>query len=360
MMKKINFTARNYYPDSPGGCEKVFYELYKRAKKDYNIKIISSYENKKKFPKGSDTFRKIRTKNSIIRYAYYAWNMSLKSVKNNPDLIHANNIECIRISKKIPFILTIHHVGHFLNPEIRKQDFFTKIMGKIIVMQANNADKVVTVSNSVKKDLILMGIKKDKIIVIPNGIDLEIFKPLKKKNKNKKFVITHASRISPEKAQHFTINAVKKLPERIRKNIELRIIGYVSDEEYYNKLEKNKSVKYYTNLSEKNYAEKLRESDLIVFPTMMSEGFGLTVLEALASGAPIIASSQASIKEAGGEICQYFKQGNEEEFIKKIIKLYANRKLRIKLSNEGVEWVKKYSWKKVYDDYTKIYEELMQ
>jgi glycosyltransferase involved in cell wall biosynthesis len=166
----------------------------------------------------------------------------------------------------------------------------------------------------------------NRIEIIPNGVDLKEFKPIKSK-KNKKFIITHASRISPEKGQDFLIKCFEKLPKKIMEKCELRIIGYVSDKNYYDSLKKE-GVKYFLNLSNKEYSKKIAESDLIIFPTFMAEGFGLVVLEALASGVPIIATNQPAIREAGGDICQYFEQGNSKELIKKIIKLYNNNKLR--------------------------------
>lgn len=354
-MKKINFVARNYFINCPGGCEKVFYEIYKRADKDFDCKIISSYKNKNNLPKNSSVFKKLKINNKTLNYFYYMINMSFRG-NFGCNLVHANNLECLRLSNK-PFILTIHHVGHFIDENIRHQSWFNKLMAKILVWQANNASIVTTVSNNTKNDLEKMGVKKE-IIIIPNGINLNEFRPLKNK-KNKKFIISHVSRISPEKGQDFTIKCFENLPEIIRKKCELKIIGHVSDINYFNSLKK-KGINYLINLSNEEYSKKIAESDLVVFPTFMAEGFGLVVLEAMACGIPIIASNQPAIKEAGGNVCQYFKQGNSQEFIKKIIKIYKSKKLREELSKKGLEWVKKFSWDKVYKEYKKLYLEMLK
>ena len=118
-----------------GNCEKVFYEVYKRGVKDFQIKIISSYDKKRNFPKNRLIFEKNNSKNKLLRYFYYTLHLSSYAKKGRPDLIHANNIECIRLSKK-PFVLTIHHVGHFIDPAVRKQTLFNKLMGRVLVMQA--------------------------------------------------------------------------------------------------------------------------------------------------------------------------------------------------------------------------------
>ena len=250
MKKVLNFVARNFFFFIPGGCEKVFYELYKRAVNDYRVRIISGYYKKTNFPMFNSIFPHLKTKNAIFRYAYYTLNMTLRAYNRSCDLIHANNIECIRLSNK-PFVLTIHHLGHLMYDEIRKQNIFTWFLRKMVAFQANRADKVITVSHNTKNDLKKIGVNPDKIVVIPNGIDLEMFKPAKKKKKNSKFIISHVSRISPEKAQHFSIEAIKRLPEKIREKIELHIIGFVSDKNYYESLEKNNSVKFFLNLNDK-------------------------------------------------------------------------------------------------------------
>jgi glycosyltransferase involved in cell wall biosynthesis len=354
-MKKINFVSRNFFPDSYGGAEKVFYEIYKRAREDFNCKIISSYANNKCFPKNSSIFKKLKTKNKILNYLYYLINMSFRA-NFGCNLIHANNIECLRLSNK-PFILTIHHVGHFIDENIRHQTWFNKLMAKLLVWQANNSSIVTTVSNNTKNDLINMGVNRE-IIVIPNGIDLDEFKPIKSK-KNKKFIISHVSRISPEKGQDFSIKCFEKLPKSIKEKCELRIIGYISDLNYFNSLKKD-GISYLTNLSNEDYSKRIAESDLIVFPTFMAEGFGLVILEAMACGIPIIASDQLAIREAGGNVCRYFKQGNSKEFIKKIIRIFKSKALRAGLSIEGLKWVKHFSWNKVYKEYKKLYLKMLK
>lgn len=357
-MYKINFVSRNFYPDCTGGCEKVFYEMYKRLKNDFDICIISGYNNPNSFPDNRSIFKHFKPRNRLLRYIYYTLNMSLRSLFKPADLIHANNIECLRLTTK-PFILTVHHVEHFFNPLVRKQTVFNKILGKLLVWQANRADKVITVSKKTMNDLVDMGVKKEKIVVIPNGVDLAQFKPYPKIG-HKKFIISHVSRISPEKAQHFTINAVKKLPERIRKNIELHIIGYVSDKLYYNNLERKDWIKYYTNVSEEELPRLISDGDLTVFPTIMSEGFGLVVLESMACKVPILASDQPGIREAGGRIAQYFKQGDIKDFNKKLLELYNSKSLREELSDKGLNWVKNYSWDNVYKEHKKLYMELLR
>ncbi len=355
-MKLINFVSRFFFPDSPGGAEKVFYELYKRAKKDYKIKIISSYRNKKRFPKKSNIFKEIGIKNTLIRYIYYTINMTLRANIGRFDLIHANNLECIRLTKK-PYILNIHHVGHLLYNKVRKQTPFTWFQRQMLRFQANRADIVVAVSENTKRDLKKIGVKS-RIVVIPNGVDINLFKPIRKRNK--KFIITHFSRISPEKAQHLSVEAYLKLPKKIREKCELHIVGFVNDKDYYNSLKREKGIKYITNLTDKELAKEIAKSDLVIFPTLMSEGFGLVVLEAMACGVPVIATDQKAIREAGGDACIYFKQGDVKMLIKKIVKLYKDKELRKRLIKKGLKRAKQFSWDNTYKRYKQLYEELLR
>ena len=78
--------------------------------------------------------------------------------------------------------------------------------------------------------------------------------------------------------------------------------------------------------------------------TMLSAG--IPILEAMASGVPVIAADNSSLREAGGEAAIYFSAQEESELARKMQKVISSSILRQKLISEGKEQAKKFSWEK--------------
>jgi len=88
-----------------------------------------------------------------------------------------------------------------------------------------------------------------------------------------------------------------------------------------------------------------RRADIYAFPSLY-EGFGITILEALASGAPVISASNSSLPEVGGEAVEYFDAEKAEELARKIEKVLLDKDLRSKMVAKGMEQIKEFSWEK--------------
>jgi glycosyltransferase involved in cell wall biosynthesis len=87
-----------------------------------------------------------------------------------------------------------------------------------------------------------------------------------------------------------------------------------------------------------------RHAELFVFPSLY-EGFGLTPLEAMASGAPTAVSKSSSLPEVGGDAILYFNPYDIEEMARIINKVLKNSKLKKRLSEKGRERAEKFKWK---------------
>ena len=88
-----------------------------------------------------------------------------------------------------------------------------------------------------------------------------------------------------------------------------------------------------------------RNAKLFVFPSLY-EGFGIPVLEAMASGIPVICARNSSLVEAGGEAALYFETENGKELVDCMEKIIEDETLEKELINKGLEHVKNFSWEK--------------
>jgi glycosyltransferase involved in cell wall biosynthesis len=93
--------------------------------------------------------------------------------------------------------------------------------------------------------------------------------------------------------------------------------------------------------------------------TSFYEGFGITVLESMELGCPVICSNTSSLKEVGGKACLYFNPKSSNDLIKKINLLIKNKKIYQSLINRGYQHCSRFTWKKcaqkTYQLYKKLY-----
>jgi len=99
-------------------------------------------------------------------------------------------------------------------------------------------------------------------------------------------------------------------------------------------------------------------ADLLVMPSTI-EGFGLPVLEAMASGTPVVCSRAASLPEVAGDAALYFDPTSVEELAEKIEKLLSSRDLQESLRAKGLERAKQFTWEESTRKHVELYQRLL-
>lgn len=95
---------------------------------------------------------------------------------------------------------------------------------------------------------------------------------------------------------------------------------------------------------------------LMVFPSLF-EGFGIPILEAMASGCPVVCSNTTSLPELGGNAVRYTDPSSVESIAEGIFEVWNNHEQRAALVSRGLECVKKFSWQKAVQQTLAVYEE---
>ncbi len=236
--------------------------------------------------------------------------------------------------------------------------------------------KEVALTSSIQEIKIHEGISWNKLVVIPNGIDVARFNITDDVKKNFRdeifsryqiphdaFVIGNLSRLTVEKGYDVLIDAfskLSKLPKFTKQNLFLLIAGGgVLKGQYEEKIAKlglADKVKI-TGLFDE--ADKLKfhsTIDLILF-TSFTEGFGYVVIEGMAFGTPIIASDLAVLKDVGQDTLSYFKAGDDNDLVKvttECLNSSGNTKEKVVMAKRRVQ--DEFTLNKFWERYNTLYQ----
>ena len=99
---------------------------------------------------------------------------------------------------------------------------------------------------------------------------------------------------------------------------------------------------------------------LALVNTSKYEGFGITNIEAMNLGCPVVSSNFETLREIGNKSCLFFKNNNKLDLVKKMELIFLKKDFREKLKKRGLKRSKKFTWIKCALDTKKLYEKLLQ
>ena len=169
---------------------------------------------------------------------------------------------------------------------IKPRSLWPKSMVDKVDREMAEADFVVVQANSVREGLVRGGIPDSKVVVIPNGVDVEKFTPRGNYTNSGKLKLLYVGVISLRKGVHY-LNAAAGLAQPYIEKCS--VIGGVVDKEL---IDRTPHLHYEGIKSHSGVAAALRAADVFVFPSLF-EGMARAVLEAMASGLPVITTKEA-------------------------------------------------------------------
>lgn len=164
-----------------------------------------------------------------------------------------------------------------------------QIVGEILELE--EADLVLVPVSYVRDALIAAGFPPDKVCLIPYGYDPDVFSPPPRSPGNRMPRLLFGGTVSVRKGWYYLKEIINRFP--MNPPADFIVAGSVAEEVKNDvkefALAQRGRVSFLGRLSQSRLAEEMRRADLFVFPSVL-EGFGLTVLQALACGTPVIAS----------------------------------------------------------------------
>lgn len=211
-------------------------------------------------------------------------------------------------------------------------------------------EKIIAVSTHTKELLEKYGIPGERIKLVTNGIDLVEIKKTGPERKEKNSLVT-VGRLISQKNQIFLIKVMERI---LKKNpsVKFYIIGEgpgrKSLDNYIKERGLDKNVFLLGHVSQKTKIKRIKKSEIFVFSSLQ-EGFGITLLEGMACGLPVICYELPPYRDfiKDGENGILVKNMDPGLFSKKITELLEN-KLEIKrIGKNNSEHAKKFEWKKI-------------
>jgi UDP-glucose:(heptosyl)LPS alpha-1,3-glucosyltransferase len=381
---KIAVVVRGFHKS--GGISRCAAEIAERLSEMNEVHVLTNYFETKDInlnyhnikPWKCERLSRFKT---AIEFASFA----LKSYKElrtqEYDIIHSHSSSCIKQD-----ILTAHSchkaslikLAELSKNRVNKYDLFrlyinpfnfVNIRIEKLQYQKGNYKKIVALSSSLKEEILKSyEVSSDDIVVIPNGIDLEQFKPnqdFRTKIRKKldltddEFILMFISHRFANKGLEVVIKAISLLKEK-----KIRLLVFSGDNarhfiELSGKLGLNEQIKFLgpTNNPENFYPA----ADVVVNPSSY-EGFGLVILEAMASGLPVIATNTGCAPDVINNMVDGFYVSippDPNEISEIICNLYKDENFRKTVGKNARVKAAQFSWDIIASKTLKLYESIL-
>ncbi|MDD5625962.1 MAG: glycosyltransferase family 1 protein [Patescibacteria group bacterium] len=292
--------------------------------------------------------------------------------KEELDVFHSPTLS-LPFSYKKPCVVTAHDLAIYKFPEFYSDKH--NVLSKTEIPTAiKDAKKIITASHSTAKDIHeTFGTSIDKIKMVIHGLDERFFdkqsedsiQKIKSKYGIKKDYLLFLGTLDLRKNIIRIISAYERLREKMKSNslpdIQLVLAG-AKGFKFHDIEKKISASKYKKDIILPGYiaADDLNPlfggAKVFVFPSFY-EGFGLSILEAMANGIPVVTSNVSAMPETAGGHAVLVDLYDVSQINEALYRLLTNKELRDKLSEEGKRYAQKFNWDKTAEETLKIYKE---
>jgi glycosyltransferase involved in cell wall biosynthesis len=316
-----------------------------------------------------------------ISFMFSSVLISMRKIKN-PDVIITSSPTFFSIfsgywfslRKKASFVLEIRDLwpAAMIELGVMKEGFITKTLEKMELYFYRKSKRLIMVTKSFKENVVNRGIDSNKVHVITNGVNQELFYPkqkskgiIEKYNLNDKFVITYvgAHGISQN------LNTILKVAKSLEKDKEFQFlfIGEGAEKDKLKQIANEQQINNVTFVDsqpKEMVPEFYNTSDISLIPLKNIELFKTFIpskmFEIMACGVPIVASVEGESADILNEsqAAEVVKPDDPEQIMQAILKIKNDKVFLEKLQKNGPAFVEQnYSRRKLAEQYLKIISE---
>jgi len=259
------------------------------------------------------------------------------------------------LPKRYATSITVHDMIAFQNNGLHswKPTMLERfLLGRVLT----KTRAILTPSEQTKRDLQQrFSVEDERISVTPLGVDERFFEQageeelatFKDEHQLPKHFILAVSGLQPRKNIGRLVEAFEKIAPDFPE-VELVIIGgngWNSAETVSKIKESSAPIRQITDCLPELLPSYYQAATVFAYPSLY-EGFGLPILEAFASGCPVLCSERSSLPEVGGEACSYVDPTDTEAIAEGLAQLLKDPVLRNKLGNHGQKRAREFSWER--------------
>jgi glycosyltransferase involved in cell wall biosynthesis len=288
------------------------------------------------------------------------------------DLVHFMHFNVPYFYRR-PYVVTIHDITRFIFPGQKRQSLFQQIAYEAIFANAvAHAKKVIAVSKTTQQDMELLPFKKlAPITTIYEGVDGDFSAPVSLLSRQKVQLLLGTDRsyflFVGVWMSHKNLVRLLDAYQLVRKeHPEMALVitgkpvpGYSNLISYVRDSHLEKDVIFPGFVPHPLLPALYAQSTALTFPSLY-EGFGLPPIEAMLSGAPVIASNVSSIPELLGDTAEYVNPESVPDIARGMLRLIEDPEYAKKLAREGKKHAMQYSWKQAAIEHVRVYEEALQ
>lgn len=317
--------------------------------------------------------------NGLWKYYQRYWHYPRTVQKCQADIFHVIDHSDGHIAywlKNVgkPLAVTCHDLINFLHSEnISDQarlPFISTAAWKFAVKGICQADHIITVSKHTAKDVTkILDVQPRHLTVVPNAVE-SLFHPYSTAEalnfRQKNHILSETICLLNVGSNHprkniLTILKALKILKNDGISIHLLKTGadFTSEQKTYIQTHELENCVTYLGKPDKSSLVKIyNAADILVAPSLY-EGFGMTILEAMACGTPVITSNVSSLPEVAGDAAILVNPTDDRAIALAVCRIHQDSNYRESLREKGLERVKYFTWEKTAEQIAAVYEQVL-
>jgi glycosyltransferase involved in cell wall biosynthesis len=278
-----------------------------------------------------------------------AWTLPRVLRRLGADLVHTQYVLPVR--SPCPGVVTVHDLSFARQPQLMGPK--DRVVFRTMVPHAvRRAARVLTVSERTKGDLLeLYGLPEERVVVTPNGVDPAFHPATADTSERASYNLLQGPYVLAVGAIQRRKNHLAALEAASQVGMPLIVVGPVKDTAVGDEL-RRRGARLEGYVETERLAELYRGAACLVQSSLF-EGFGLPVVEAMASGTPVVALREPALEEVAGDAAVLVEEDGLADGIRRAL---ADGE---RLSAAGLERARAFSWRATAERTLAVYREIL-